>query len=85
VLNAAVAQVEAIDSWIPANKAAVATEISPSVGLPAPVLLNSFNRAAYGVGKFTPDILADQQALADLFYKLNLIPTPINVSDAAWS
>lgn len=80
-----VAQVTAMDAWIPANKAAVAQEISPVVGLPASVLLTTFERATYGDGKITPDILADQQKLADLFYKLHLIPTPITVSDAAWS
>ena len=79
------AQVTAMDAWIPANKAAVAQEISPVVGLPASVLLTTFERATYGDGKITPDILADQQKLADLFYKLHLIPTPITVSDAAWS
>ncbi len=84
-VNAALAEIEKIDLWIPDNKPAVAAEIAVSIGLPAPVLLNSFNRAAYGVGNVTPDVLADQQALADLFYKLNLIPTPIRVSDAAWS
>ena len=84
-LNVAVAQVTAMDAWIPANKAAVAQEIAPVVGLPASVLLTTFERATYGDSKITPDVLADQQKLADLFYKLNLIPNPITVSDAAWS
>ena len=84
-LNAAVAQVTAVDAWIPANKAQAAQEIAPIVGLPASVLLTTFERAAYGDTKVTPDVLADQQKLADLFCKLNLIPTPITVSDAAWS
>jgi sulfonate transport system substrate-binding protein len=84
-LNAAVAQVSAMDAWIPANMAAAAQEISPIIGLPPLVLVASFKRATYGDCKVTPEVLADQQKLADLFYKLNLIPTPINVSDAAWS
>lgn len=84
-LHEAIAQVAAIDSWIPANKAEVATEISPVVGLPAPVLLKSFDRATYGVGKVTPEILAAQQKVADTFYNLHLIPVPVTVADAAWS
>jgi sulfonate transport system substrate-binding protein len=67
------------------HEAAVATEISPIVGLPAPVLLKSFDRATYGVGPVTPDILAAQQKVADTFYNLHLIPVPVTVADAAWS
>jgi sulfonate transport system substrate-binding protein len=84
-LNVAVAQVTAMDAWIPGHEAAVAQEISPIVGLPAPVLLASFARATYGDSKLTPDVLADQQKLADLFFKLHLIPTAIDISNAAWS
>jgi sulfonate transport system substrate-binding protein len=84
-LNAAVGQVRAIEAWVAENRTAAATEIAESIGLPAPVLLASFNRASYGVSKISPDVLADQQKVADTFYKLNLIPTPITVADAAWS
>jgi sulfonate transport system substrate-binding protein len=84
-LNAAITQIKAIDDWIPANRAAAASEIAATIGLPAPILLTSFNRAVYGINKVTPDVLADQQKIADLFYRLHLIPTPITVADAAWS
>jgi sulfonate transport system substrate-binding protein len=84
-LNAALGQVQAIEGWVVENRTAAATEIAASIGLPAPVLLASFNRASYGVSKISPDVLADQQKVADTFYKLNLIPTPITVADAAWS
>jgi len=85
ILNTAITQLQAIETWIPANRPAAAAEISASIGLPAPILLASFNRAVYGVRKITPDVLADQQKVADTFYKLNLIPSPITVADAAWS
>jgi len=85
ILNTAITQLQAIETWIPANRPAAAQEISASIGLPAPILLASFNRAVYGVRKITPDVLADQQKVADTFYKLNLIPSPITVADAAWS
>jgi sulfonate transport system substrate-binding protein len=84
-LNVAIAEVAQIDAWIPEHKSAAAAEISPSIGLSPAILLSSFDRATYGVSKVTPDVLADQQKLADLFYKLNLIPAPITVADAAWS
>ena len=84
-LNAAVAQVQEIEGWVAKNRPAAATEIAASIGLPAPVLLASFNRATYGVNKISPEVLVEQQKVADTFYQLHLIPTPITVADAAWS
>jgi sulfonate transport system substrate-binding protein len=83
-LNAAIDSVKQIEAWLPANLPAAAAEISPIIGLPAPIVLTSLQRQKYGVVKVSPAVLADQQKIADLFYKLNLIPSPIKVSDAAW-
>lgn len=83
-LNAAIASIRQIEAWLPGNLAAAAAEISPVIGLPAPVVLTSLQRQKYGVVKVSPAVLADQQKIADLFYRLNLIPSPIKVSDAAW-
>ena len=84
-LNAAIAAVKQIEAWLPDNLPAAAKEISPVIGLPAPIVLASLQRQKYGVVKVSPAVLADQQKIADLFYRLNLIPSPIKVSDAAWS
>jgi sulfonate transport system substrate-binding protein len=84
-LEAVITEVAAIESWIPNNRAAAATEIAATVGLPQPILLASFNRATYGVQKITPSVLADEQKVADTFYKLGLIPSPVNVAAASWS
>jgi sulfonate transport system substrate-binding protein len=84
-LDAVITQIQAIETWIPQNRSAAATEISATIGLPASVLLTSFNRATYGVNKITPAVLADEQKVADTFYKLGLIPSPVNVSEASWS
>jgi len=85
VLHTVIAQLQAIEAWVPGHEPEVAAEISASIGVPAPVLLTSFRRATFGVRPVTPAELNDQQKIADLFYQLNLIPAPINVADAAWS
>lgn len=85
VLNAAITEIQAIETWVPNNRAAAATEMAPSVGLAQPLLLASFNRQTYGVSKISPAVLQDQQKIADTFYKLGLIPSPVDVSTAAWS
>jgi sulfonate transport system substrate-binding protein len=84
-LNAAIASIKQIEAWLPANLPAAAAEVSPIIGLPVPVVLTTLSRQKYDLQKLTPAVLADQQKIADLFYKLHLIPTPLNVSDAAWS
>jgi sulfonate transport system substrate-binding protein len=84
-LNAAIASIKKIEAWLPANLPAAAAEVSPIIGLPTPIVLTALGRQKYDLQKVTPAVLADQQKIADLFYKLNLIPSPINVSQAAWS
>jgi sulfonate transport system substrate-binding protein len=84
-LNAAIAAIKQIEAWLPANLPEAAAEIAPSIGLPAPVLLTALQRQRYGLVKVSPDVLADQQKIADLFYQLHLIPSPITVAQAAWS
>jgi sulfonate transport system substrate-binding protein len=84
-LNAAIGVINALESWEKANTGAAAAAISPSIGLPPPVLEIWFGRQKYGVQKLTPEIFADQQKIADAFFKLGLIPSQINVSDDAWN
>jgi sulfonate transport system substrate-binding protein len=85
VLNATITAIKQIEAWLPANLPAAAAEVSPIIGLPTPIVLTALGRQKYDLQKLTPAVLADQQKIADLFYKLNLIPSPINVSQAAWS
>jgi sulfonate transport system substrate-binding protein len=84
-LNSAIASIKQVEAWLPANLSAAATELAPSIGLPVPVILTSLQRQKYGVVKVSAAVLADQQKIADTFYKLHLIPSPITVADAAWS
>ena len=84
-LNTVIGQIEAIETWLPNNRAAAATELAPSIGLPQPLLLHSFERSTYGVSKISAAVMQDQQKVADTFYKLGLIPAPVQVAAAAWS
>jgi len=75
-------QLAAIDAWAKADPKGVAAMLSPKVGIPADILEVAVVRQAYGVAPLTPDVVAEQQKIADTFYKLGLIPKPIAVSDA---
>jgi sulfonate transport system substrate-binding protein len=84
-LNAAIDVINAQEAWEADNIDATAAAISPGIGLPAAPLKTWFARQKYGVIKLTPEIFAGQQQIADAFFKLGLIPSQIDVADAAWS
>lgn len=69
------------DEWAKNNVAAVAEQLSPSIGLPAPVLEVSLKRESYGTLPINGEVIARQQRVADTFFALGLIPKAVNVSD----
>ena len=69
------------DEWTKNNIEAVAEQLSPSIGLPAPVLAASLRRESYGIVPVNNEVIASQQRIADTFVALGLVPKPINVSD----
>jgi sulfonate transport system substrate-binding protein len=71
-----------VDEWTKNNIDKVAELLSPSVGLPAPVLARSLRREAYGIKPISDDVIASQQKIADTFFALGLLPKSVKVSDA---
>ena len=84
VIRAILSEVDRIDQWASANQSEAARILAPPMGLPVPVLEAMLSRRGYGVAPITPDIVADQQNIADTFTKLRLIPSSIDVSAAVW-
>jgi len=83
VLKIAIEEINGIDTWISNNKAAAAAELSTVLGLDKSITELFVNRAAYGTKTVTSDILAEQQAIADTFFELKLIPKKLNLLHAA--
>jgi len=83
VLKIAIDEVNTIDTWIGANKTAAAAELSTVLGLDKSITELYVNRAAFGTKTVTSDILAEQQAIADTFFELKLIPKKLNLLHAA--
>ena len=71
-----------VDEWTRSNIEKVAELLSPSVGLPAPVIARSLQRESYGIKPISDDVIASQQKIADTFLGLGLLPKSIKVSDA---
>lgn len=82
VLDAANKAVVAVDKTTADDPTAAAKMLAPEVGLPEPVVATAVKRQSWNWQPMSPALVADQQAIADAFYKLRLIPKAIRVSDA---
>jgi sulfonate transport system substrate-binding protein len=80
IIDAVLAAVADIDRWARDNTKAVARELSPSVGIPEPILVVALARQTYGVKPLDAQVVAEQQRIADAFYGLGLLPKPITVA-----
>ncbi|MFC5605925.1 sulfonate ABC transporter substrate-binding protein [Variovorax soli] len=83
VIKVLIDEINQVDVWGAANKAALGAELAQLWGLSRSVGEATTSRTVFGVGPITKAILAEQQAIADTFYGLKLIPKKINVLEAA--
>jgi sulfonate transport system substrate-binding protein len=82
VIDAVLAAIAEINAWAKDNEDAVAEELSPGTGIPAPVLKIALKRQTFGVKPLDATVVAEQQKIADTFLALGLLPRPIDVSAA---
>lgn len=83
VLDALLDGLREVDQWAQTDIHAVAEQLSPSVGLPVPIIETALKRQSYGIKPIDAQVLADQQKIADTLYQLKLIPKEVRVSDIA--
>jgi len=83
VLKIAIEEINAIDTWARKNQKAAAAELSAVLGLNKEITELYLSRAAYGTAPVNQSILAEQQAIADTFFELKLIPKKLNLLHAA--
>jgi sulfonate transport system substrate-binding protein len=83
VLRGVVEEIEGVERWATSNRDAFATELATLWGTPKPAVDIAVARWQFGTVPVTRAILAEQQAIADTFLALKLIPRRIDVLDAA--
>ncbi|SHH62354.1 sulfonate ABC transporter substrate-binding protein [Massilia sp. CF038] len=71
-----------VDDWGRQNQKDVAAILTAQTGLEPSVVELAASRYAYGVKPVTPEVIGEQQKIADVFSTLKLIPKPIVVKDA---
>jgi sulfonate transport system substrate-binding protein len=84
-LDIVLEQLREVDAWAKGDIGAVANQLGPSIGIPAPVLEVALKRQSYGIKPIDKGVIADQQKLADLFHQLGLLPKPVKISDSVRS
>lgn len=70
--------------WAEAHRDDVAKSLSAVTGVALDIQTIAANRSSFAIGPVTDDIVATQQALADRYYKIGLIPKPIVIREAVW-
>lgn len=78
------AELSKVTLWANAKPAEVAALLAPQLGIGADVLQVASERRNYNAVAITPQIIAEQQKLADTFQGLGLIPRKLQVADAVY-
>lgn len=73
-----------VSQWANAKPGEVAALLAPQLGISASVLEVASERRNYNAVAITPQIIAEQQKLADTFQGLGLIPRKLQVADAVY-
>ncbi|MDB5659914.1 MAG: aliphatic sulfonates family transporter, periplasmic ligand-binding protein [Cypionkella sp.] len=85
VITTTIAALGEAATWADANRDKVAETVAEVTGVPIEAQTLAVNRAKFGIYPITPEIIAGQQATADRFFGLGLIPTAVKISDAIWT
>lgn len=84
ILGAAIAGLGEAARWAESHRDRVAQALAEVTGVDLTIQTVAANRASFAIGTLTEDVIATQQAVADRFHRLGLIPRPIVVRDAVW-
>jgi sulfonate transport system substrate-binding protein len=70
--------------WADSHRDEVARANAEATGIALPVWQRAVERSQYRVTPLDDRVIADQQAVADRFHRLGLIPTKVAVRDIVW-
>ncbi|MEJ0024491.1 MAG: aliphatic sulfonate ABC transporter substrate-binding protein [Rhizomicrobium sp.] len=82
VVRAVLDELRAVGQWIATNRDAASALVSSTSGLDLALVQTSFARADFGIVPLDAGIVARQQAVADDFARLGIIPRRVKIADA---
>ncbi len=71
--------------WTSDNRGQAAELFAQATGIPKEIQAKTISRSEFVIAPVNEDVIAEQQAIADRFHKLELIPAPIKVRDIVWT
>ncbi|MBE0110986.1 aliphatic sulfonate ABC transporter substrate-binding protein [Klebsiella michiganensis] len=74
-----------LSEWANSHQEDAAGILSTSTGLDKAIWLKTLTRLPYGAERMTPAVYNEQQALADTFTRIGLLPVKVDVRSATWS
>ncbi|KAF1048710.1 sulfonate ABC transporter substrate-binding protein [Xylophilus sp.] len=84
VVSLALRELDRTGRWAKAHLPEAAKQIAPLIGLTPEITQLALGRQGYGAAPLGAEVTAQQQAVADAFFQLRLIPKPVKVADAVW-
>ncbi|MGI4855594.1 MAG: sulfonate ABC transporter substrate-binding protein [Janthinobacterium lividum] len=84
VLEAVIDEIRKVDIDVHAHPEAVTKQVAPLLGLSEDITLLAVQRQGYGAATLSPQVVAEQQTIADTFTALKLIPKKLHVDDVVW-
>lgn len=85
VLSHVIDELNRTTQWVAEHHDQAAALLEKPTGLPREVLKTSISRMGFGVQAISPQVIQEQQSVADAFYQQKLIPKAIKIQDAIWS
>ena len=85
VLEAVLEEIKGVTTWGSTHREEIAKVAAEATGIDYLSWLKTFNRTNLDLGPIKPYQIEQQQKLADTFYKLNIIPKEIKVSEFVWN
>jgi sulfonate transport system substrate-binding protein len=71
-----------VDAYIAQSPHDVAALLAPKIGMQAEAIEDSLDRGKFDLRGLDPDVVANQQKVADTFFALGVIPKAIRIADA---
>ncbi len=71
-------------AWTGAHRAEAAALFAEATGIPLDIQIRTIERSEFVVAPLSDEVVAEQQAVADRFHGLGLIPDPVRVRDIVW-
>lgn len=78
-------ELDTLSSWANQHHEEAAKIMSSSTGLPQPIWQQALARMPFGAERMTPEVFTQQQALADTFTRIGLLPVKVDIRSATWS